>query len=74
MFDADYHWTIHNENGWINEDSFIKYLKHLKEYFFNDDEIHVILDIYKAFMTEYVKEMAQGLNIKLEYILVGMTD
>lgn len=32
--DVDYHWTTHTENGWINEESFIKYLKNAKQHFF----------------------------------------
>ena len=72
--DVDYHWTTHSDNGWITEESFIKYLMHVREHFFDDDTIHLLLDIYKAHCTEKVKEMAQVLNIQLHFIPAGMTD
>lgn len=52
LSDVDYHWTTHSDNGRITEESFIKYLMHIREHFFDDDTIHLLLDIYKAHCTE----------------------
>lgn len=69
-----YHWKNHSESGWINDELFQDYLMHLREYFPDDDELHLILDIYKAHLTDNVKAMAEALNIKLHFIPAGMTD
>lgn len=72
--DVGYHWKNHSESGWINDELFQDYLMHLREYFPDDDELHLILDIYKAHLTDNVKAMAKALNIKLHFIPAGMTD
>lgn len=72
--DVAYHWKSHSESGWINDEIFQEYLMHLKEYFADDEELHLILDIYKSHLTENVKKLAQNLNIILHFIPAGKTD
>ena len=47
---------------------------HLREYFADDDEIYLLLDIYKSHLTDQVRDMANALNIVLHFIPAGMTD
>lgn len=72
--DVAYHWITHTQNGWMTDESFTFYLMKLREFFNDDDPIHLILDLYKAHLTDNVKEYAAGLNIILHFIPAGMTD
>ena len=67
------HWTAHSESGWTTEDTFIQYLNHVSEYF-NNEPVHMILDVYAAHRTDTVKQIAEALNIKLYFIPPGCTD
>ena len=67
------HWRCHSETGWTTEETFIEYLLHISE-FFNNEEVHLILDVYAAHRTERVKETAKNNNIHLHFIPPGCTD
>ena len=67
------HWKTHSESGWTTEETFVEYLLHIAEYF-NNEEVHLILDVYAAHRTELVKETARNNNITLYFIPPGCTD
>ena len=46
----------------------------LKQYFLDEKEIHLILDLYKAYLTEKVKSYELGLKKILHFIPSQMTD
>ena len=71
--DVHPHWTAHSENGWTTEDTFMQYLDHIAQYF-NNEPVHMILDVYAAHRTESVKQFAEALNITLYFIPPGCTD
>ena len=62
------------EKGWTNDDTFYQYLNYLRSYFNDNNEIHVILDIFSAHRSETTKKLAKDLNIILHYIPAGFTD
>ena len=68
------YWTTHTESGWMNDNAFQFYLKKLREHFKDDDELHLLIDLYPAHITDGVHEDATALNIKLHIIPAGMTD
>ena len=69
------HFTHHTPNGWMDAESFKRYLMLLRERCFQDDEIvFLIVDCYPAHCEQSVKETAEALNIELLYIPPGMTD
>ena len=67
------HWPAHSESGWTTEEVFVQYLQHIADYF-NNEEVHLLLDVYAAHRTENVKEIARALNIHLYFIPPGCTD
>lgn len=67
------HWPTHSESGWTTEDVFIQYLQNISNHF-NGEEVHLLLDVYKAHRTDNVKAIAKALNIHLYYIPPGCTD
>ena len=71
--DISPHWPAHSVSGWTTEDVFLQYLNHLSEYF-NNEEVHLILDVYTAHRTASVKEIAEALHIHLYFIPPGCTD
>lgn len=72
--DVCYHWRSHTESGWMNDEAFAEYLMHIREHFADEKTIHLILDVYKAHLTDDVREIANTLNIVLHFIPAGMTD
>ena len=48
---VNYHWTTHSDNGWITEESFIKYLMHLRENF--------LMTIRFIYCCIFIKHIAQ---------------
>lgn len=72
--DVVHHWRAHTPSGWINEEVFSEYLMHIREYFTDDEPVHLLLDIYKAHLTKDVRTMADTLNIRLHFIPAGLTD
>ena len=64
----------HSEKGWTTADTFYNYLLFLRQHFNDDDDIHLILDSYKAHKCQSVQDLAQTLHIKLYYIPSGLTD
>ena len=51
----------------------IQYLQNISNHF-NGEEVHLLLDVYKAHRTDNVKAIAKALNIHLYYIPPGCTD
>lgn len=72
--DVSYHWKTHTESGWMNDEAFAFYLRKLREFYNDDETLHLIIDLYPAHMTDKVYEEAAALNIKLHIIPAGMTD
>ena len=68
------HMKTYSEKGWTNDDTFYQYLNYLRSYFNDNNEIHVILDIFSAHRSETTKKLAKDLNIILHYIPAGFTD
>ena len=63
--DVSPHMPAHSENGWTTAETFSGYLIFLRQHFNDDDEIHLILDSYKAHICETVRNLANALKIKL---------
>ena len=74
--DVNYHFRSYSENGWTTEVTFIEYLTGLRGYFGFEDRntLHILLDVFRAHITDNVKKACTGLNIKLHLIPAGMTD
>ena len=72
--DVAHHWKFHTESGWMTDEAFQFYLHRLREYFEDDEPIHLIIDLYPAHMTDQIYKDAQDLNIHLHVIPAGMTD
>lgn len=71
--DIGHHWSCHSESGWSTEETFVQYIQHIGEYF-NNQEVHLLLDVYTAHRTDTVKETAHSYNIHLHFIPPGCTD
>ena len=67
------HWKNFSENGWQTSETFETYLMHIRE-LYNDQKVHLILDLHASHKTESVKKLAKELNIQLWYIPPGCTD
>ena len=74
--DVGYHFRAYSENGWTTEETFIEYLTGLRNHYGFEDEhtLHIILDVFRAHITNNVKKACDELNIKLHLIPAGMTD
>lgn len=74
--DVGYHFRTFSENGWTTENTFIEYLTGLRHHIGFDDEhtIHILMDVFRAHITENVKKSCSELNIKIHLIPAGMTD
>ena len=74
--DVGYHFKAYSENGWTTEETFIEYLTGLRNHFGFEDKhtLHIILDVFRAHITDNVKQACDELNIKLHLIPAGMTD
>ena len=59
---------------WSTNETIYEYLKYIKSLFNDNEEIHVILDIYSEHRSEETKEAAKELGITLHYIPAGYTD
>lgn len=68
------HLATFSENGWSTNLTIYEYLNYIKSLFEDDDEIHIILDIYSAHRSLETKEAAEALGIKLHFIPAGYTD
>ena len=66
------HWASHSESDWTTEEVFGQYFQHIS-YYYHNEEIHLILNVYTADKTEVVKAIAQTLNINMYYIPPGCT-
>ena len=74
--DVSYHFRTYSENGWTTESTFIEYLTGLRNHIGFDDKntMHILLDVFRAHITDNVKKTCNDLNIKLHLIPAGMTD
>lgn len=74
--DVNYHFRSYSENGWTTEFTFIEYITGLRNHIGFDDKhtIHILLDVFRAHITDNVKKACSDLNIKLHLIPAGMTD
>ena len=70
----DPHWKTHTINGWMTNEAFQEYLRKLRDYFQDNEPIHLILDCYKTHKSEVTRNLAEILNISLHFIPPGMTD
>lgn len=72
--DVDPHLRAFSEKGWTDINTFYQYLNHIRSHFEDNDEIHLILDLYKAHNNDEIKEAAEELGIVLHFIPAGFTD
>ena len=74
--DVGDHIKTYSENGWTTEDTFIEFLINVRNQYLDDDDhtIHIILDVFRAHITDKVYQTAKELNIKFYLIPAGMTD
>lgn len=68
------HLSAFSEKGWSTNEIIYKYLNYIESLFNDNQEIHVILDIYSSHRSEETKEAARDLGIILHYIPAGNTD
>lgn len=74
LVDVYPHMATFSEKGWSTNHTIYEYLNYIKSLFNDNEEIHVILDIYSAHRSEETKEAAKELGITLHYIPAGYTD
>lgn len=72
--DIGYHWKTHSSTGWVTDDVFSFYLHKLREFYDDDKEIHLVMDLYPSHITEKIKEDASALGIVFHFIPAGLTD
>ena len=72
--DVGFHWKTHTESGWVNNQAFSFYLHKLREYFDDNEPIHLLMDLYPAHMTPDIRREADELNIVFHIIPAGLTD
>lgn len=74
--DVAYHNKTFSANGWTTSETFKQYLMSVREYYGVEDTntVHILLDVFKAHVSDDVKQLASELNIKLYLIPAGMTD
>lgn len=63
-----------SEKGWTDINTFYQYLNYIRLYFEDNDEIHLILDLYKAHNNDEIKEAVQELGIVLHFIPARFKD
>lgn len=68
------HLAAFSEKEWTNDQAFYSYLNFIKSLFNENEEIHIILDIFSAHRSENTKKIAGQLGITLHYIPAGFTD
>lgn len=72
--DISYHMATHSEEGWMDINTFEEYLKWIRQLYYDNDVIYLIIDCYKVHTNSNSIEIANALNIKLLFIPSGMTD
>lgn len=73
--DVGEHDSFHTTTGWMTEDAFLHYLGLLRERIFPDDQPFIlIIDVYPTHRSDRVRQRAQELKIRLEFIPPGLTD
>ena len=68
------HLSTFSEKGWSTNETIYEYLNYIKSLFNDNQEIHVILDIYSSHRSEETKNAARDLGIILHFIPAGYTD
>lgn len=68
------HMAIHSEEGWMDQEGFETYLKWLRQQYYDDEPIYLIVDCYPIHINQRSTEIAQALKINLLFIPPGMTD
>jgi hypothetical protein len=61
----------HSESGWTTETVMIDYLDWLRQWYDDDEPIHLILDCFAAHRAPWVKVIAAALNIVLHFAVRG---
>ena len=46
--DVGYHWKAHSDSGWVTDEVFSYYFHKLCEHF-NDDPLHLVMDLYYCY-------------------------
>lgn len=72
--DVNPHLATFSEKEWSTNETIYEYLNYIKSLFTDDDEIHIILDIYSAHRSDETKEAAKELGITLHCIPACYTD
>jgi len=72
--DVGPHWTDHSQSGWTTEETFIRYLQRLRQYFDDGEPIWLLLDCYSAHRTDNAKAYAADIGVNLLFIPPGLTD
>lgn len=61
-------WPTNNDNGWVNEEIVLKYLRHLHDHWSLGQPCALIMDCFKAHHTAKVIRLAGSLNIELIFV------
>ena len=65
-------WTSYSDSGWTKENVVLEYMKKIKERI--NGPCCLIMDTYKAHLTQAVREKAKELEIELLFVPPGCTD
>lgn len=71
--DTAYHFRTHSINGWSTHDTFKEYLHFISD-LYNNQPLHLLLDIHASHRGQQIISLAHELNITLHYIPAGQTD
>jgi hypothetical protein len=71
--DVGDHWRDHSINGWQTQETFIHYLQHLRAEISGTEQIYLLLDQFKAHLTQAVRDKARDLHIELIEIPANCT-
>lgn len=69
-----HHMSTHSEEGWMDQDAFDTYLMWLRQQYYDDDPLYLIVDCFPIHINQHSIEIARSLNINLLFIPPGMTD
>ena len=74
--DVAYHLKTYSSNGWTTSETFKEFLLSVRTFYGFDDKntIHILLDVFRAHLTDDVKELADQLNIKMYLNPGGFTN
>ena len=72
--DISYHMSTHSPSGWMEQECFETYLKWLRQQYFDDAPLYLLVDQFPVHCSQQSKALATSLNIELFFVPGGYTD